>query len=395
MKKFILIALLFSNQAMAQIKNGEMLPNIQFTKLLNAAKPEINLNQLKGKIVWLEFWATWCGSCLSAMPHLKALQKTYGDKLQIINISDESEKRISAYLKSKPSNLWFAIDTSGSIAKMFPHQLLPHSILISQDGELLSSTRPELISTSIIDSLLARQTIHLPEKKDRLHHSYEELVDEIFPVDPLLKQRFLMQKEILGTGGFSTTYLSDNRYKGKRITAVNLGLSALYRMAFPDFPYKRVLDQSPSTEHSPSYCLDLMVSNEKDLLPELRKELLKRFDVQVRTEKQWKEIYILKINDRKKFQSIPINTNGERTYYSRHGEIDQQAISMVDFANYLDNFGTEKLMILDGTNSLGKFDIKFSFEPERPSSLKKILEDMGLVLEKEKRAIEMLIIYKS
>jgi uncharacterized protein (TIGR03435 family) len=107
-------------------------------------------------------------------------------------------------------------------------------------------------------------------------------------------------------------------------------------------------------------------------------------------------VYVLKINDPVKFKSIPVNTSGNRTYYSRHGEIDQQDMTMADFAEYLESYGIAKLIpVIDETKSTGKFDIKFSFQPENPASLTQILTDMGLSLEKQQRKVDMLVVYKA
>src|ERR1700761_7524456 len=99
MKKLSLIILLIINHAFAQTQNGEAVPEINFQTVLNAPVKSAKLTELKGKVVLLEFWATWCGSCIVAMPHLKELQQQYGNKLQIIAINDETVKRTQQFLK--------------------------------------------------------------------------------------------------------------------------------------------------------------------------------------------------------------------------------------------------------------------------------------------------------
>ena len=67
---------------------------------------------------------------------------------------------------------------------------------------------------------------------------------------------------------------------------------------------------------------------------------------------------------------------------------------MTDFAAYLESYGNGHMIVVDETHINKKFDIKFSFQPEKPESLTQILNKMGLVLEKDQRRIDMLLLYK-
>ena len=98
-----------------------------------------------------------------------------------------------------------------------------------------------------------------------------------------------------------------------------------------------------------------------------------------------KETYALRIADADKVKKIPQNTSGERTYFARHGAVDQQSMTMEDLAAYLESFGVSHIPVVDETNNTTKYDIQFTFQPEDPSSLTKALADMGLELVKTKK----------
>lgn len=392
MKKILLSILLFANSSFAQIKNGEAVIDIGFKPILNAPVKNIQLNQLKGKVILIEFWATWCGACLSAMPHLKKLQEQYPKDIQVITVTDETPQRTQLYLKSRPSNLWFAIDTGRKVSSLFPHQLIPHTVVISPEGKLIANTNPESVTAAVIDRILKKKEVHLPEKKDKLI-GHEQLMKTYFSVSDTMKSSFNMLPEIKGAAGMSTIHLNDPIFSERRLTAMNVSLKRLYMIAYGNFDYNRVVDQRPKETVEPLYCLDLVVPDKKDLLNTLKRELLKRFDLQANLEQHEKEVSILTISDSLKFARIPRNTSGKRTYYSRHGEIDQEYITMVDFADFLENFGLDNTIVIDETHNTAKLDIKFSFQPENPDSLIQVLKDMGLSLKKERRKVDFLVIH--
>lgn len=393
MKKLLLLLLIIlSNATLAQVKNGETVPELDFTTVLNAPVKTLQLSQLKGKLVLIDFWATWCGSCLVAMPHLTALQKKYPKQLQVIAVNDETVKRTAQFIQSRPANFWFAVDTARKIAGVFPHQLIPHTILISLDGRLIAATSPEFITDRVMDSLINNQPVHLPEKIDNLL-SHEDLIKQNFFAADTVQSRFMIQGEIKGGPGLSTIYLDNKIFSGRRLTCINLPLATLYMLACGNYPYSRTMDQTQAGKNSPVYCLDLIVKNKTELMPTLQKELSKRFDLQAKVEPILKDVQVLRIVDAEKFKTIPRNVSGKRTFYARHGAIDQQSMTLKEFAQFLEDYGIGKLTI-DETGNTEKLDIKFSFQPENPQSLIDILTGMGLSLTKEQRNITMLVLYK-
>ena len=321
------------------------------------------------------------------------MQKTHARQLQVIAVSQESPQRIAQFLRARPSNLWFAQDTAGLLARHFPHQLLPHSVLITPAGRFLAATSPHAITDAVLDSVWAGQTVHLPTKLDN-PRSYEEVLASEFYAADSVTSRFRMQAEIKGCPGLSTTYLTNPVFVNRRLTCLNLPLTSLYMLAYGGFPYSRTVDQTGRGRQAPLYCLDLIVKTSQALLPTLQGELASHFDLQAKVERQGREVNVLRVSDPAKFNRIPRNTSGKRTYYARHGDIDQAMITMADFAQFLESYGLPKEIVVDETHQLAKLDIKFSFQPEDPQSLRAILAQMGLSLTKEQRPIDLLILYK-
>lgn len=390
MKKLILLLLVSTNCVFAQLKNGDPVPDLQFN-LLNAPEKTTSISQLKGKVVIIEFWATWCGGCIVAMPHLKELQAKYPENIRVISVSAETPKRIRQFLKVKPTEVWFATDTARTVSNAFPHRLIPHTVLISPDGKLVANTSPEQVTEAVIESLINKQPVSIKEKFDS-KLTIEDILNKDFYAADTVKKRLMVQPKIKGAPGFSTSYIDHKIFIGRRITAVNCTISNLYRIAYGNFPYTRTVDKITADKNE-TYCIDIIVENKADLLPQLRKELFTLFDVHGEIKSELRDVYVLKITDSEKVKKIPVNTSGEKTYYARHGEVDQQSMTLADLADYLETFGTSSLPVVDETQNTSKFDIKFSFQPEDPESLTKVLADMGLTLEKTKKKIDLLYLW--
>ena len=395
MKKIILMPglflLLVANMAFAQVKKGDQVPDFTFDGVLNAPLNNTSLSALKGKWVWLEFWATWCGPCISAMPQLEKLQARYKEQLQIVTVSSEGRERILQFIKASPFQLWFALDTANRLKSLFPYQMIPHSILISPKGELLAATLPENITANVIDSLLAGKRVHLPEKKDIPINTIREYVDQYFYAADTVQQRFVVQPELKGAIGMMTPHRDNPAFNGRRLTFSNAALVNIYGEAFGGFDYDRIINQI-QIDKDKSFCLDIIVKPGEDLRAALRKELASTFAIHAEKVLRSKEVYVLKIADPGKFKTIPRHRDGQGEGGMRHGSIDVTVIDMKEFADYLENYGGFKYLVIDETANTEKLDIRFDFRPEDPDSLTKVLTAMGLRLEKAQREVEMLLL---
>lgn len=102
-------------------------------------KKNYSINEFKGKLVLLEFWASWCGPCISQIPSLKELSKK-SDKIQLISISiDDDLNKWNTKIQNLEMN-WINIhykQANIDLKKDFFVSGVPYNILVSQDGKIL------------------------------------------------------------------------------------------------------------------------------------------------------------------------------------------------------------------------------------------------------------------
>jgi peroxiredoxin len=96
----------------------------------------ISLEQFKGKVVFLDFWAPWCRPCKQELPELDKLYKKFRqDGLEVIGISVEpSEKNLAAFLKKYPLSVHIVIDKKNEVSEAYHVSTLPTGFIIGKDG---------------------------------------------------------------------------------------------------------------------------------------------------------------------------------------------------------------------------------------------------------------------
>lgn len=118
----------------------------------------------EGKVYIVEFWATWCGPCIAGMPHLAEIQKTYGDKVQVIGISSETQQTVLSGLQgihphvptktvAQVADYTLAVDNNGrtNAAYMKAAQIgtIPNAFLVGKDGRIKYIGHPGKIDNAL------------------------------------------------------------------------------------------------------------------------------------------------------------------------------------------------------------------------------------------------------
>ena len=94
----------------------------------------ISLDSLKGKVVYLDFWASWCGPCRKSFPWMNRMIQRYRDKgLVIVAVNlDKSRDLARKFLQDYPAQFTVAYDPEGNTADQYDVQGMPSSYLIDR-----------------------------------------------------------------------------------------------------------------------------------------------------------------------------------------------------------------------------------------------------------------------
>jgi cytochrome c biogenesis protein CcmG/thiol:disulfide interchange protein DsbE len=96
------------------------------------------LDSLHGKVVLVDFWASWCGPCLQSFPWMNDLHTRHGgDGLVIVAVNVDQDRALAdAFLKKIPPQFRVEYDAAGSLAQQFGVEAMPTSFLIDRAGRV-------------------------------------------------------------------------------------------------------------------------------------------------------------------------------------------------------------------------------------------------------------------
>ena len=132
---------------------------------LNNLQRSVKLSDYKGKTVYLDFWASWCGPCKQSFPWMNDMQVKYAAQgLQVIAVNvDKKQADATAFLAQRPVQFEVLFDASGQTPQAYAIKAMPTSVLIGADGKVLHvhsgfrEDQRQALENQIKASLLAKR----------------------------------------------------------------------------------------------------------------------------------------------------------------------------------------------------------------------------------------------
>jgi thiol-disulfide isomerase/thioredoxin len=130
----LLAAVVFAASAVAEVSKG---PAPDFTLKSRSGK-NLKLSELRGQVVMINFWASWCGPCRQEMPLLDKLYERYsplGFTLLGVNVEEDSGKA-QALLNENPVSFPVLFDVTNKVSKLYNLSAMPSTVLVDRDGNM-------------------------------------------------------------------------------------------------------------------------------------------------------------------------------------------------------------------------------------------------------------------
>ncbi|MCG2615754.1 redoxin domain-containing protein [Terrimonas sp. NA20] len=394
MKKQFLSLLLICSLAgnTQELVPQDQMPDIALPRTLDGTISKTS--SYKGKLLVIDFWATWCSPCITAMKELEDYKKALGDKIEVIAISDEPEERLRKFMKARPTTLTLASDTAGDFRKYFPHHTIPHTVLIGPEGKVYAITNASNITLDVLKVALKGVNVNLPYKKDKIGFD----INTYFTADSTRPRQFSLLPAVEGTGTMSKNYM-DGSYKNRRFTIVNMPIEGLFRLAY-NKNYSSVINEYDTVKRKyadeEKYCLDAWIEepDQKKLMAFIQEELKRNFiDVEVSLEKRKRKVLVLKAKKDAISFLKPSKENND-LYGGGGAHFEGNGVKLDALADYIESFGLYNGKVVNETGIAGRFDLFIQFQPEKKDSFKDELAKSGLYLETAEREVEMLVLKK-
>jgi thiol-disulfide isomerase/thioredoxin len=141
------------------VRNPDQAPDFKLDNL--DAKP-LSLSAYHGKVILLNFWATWCGPCRAEIPDLIELQKKYGDKLQIIglDVDDDDSTEVQKFVTANGINYPIGMATNEIRMQYGGVAALPTSFVLDSEGRVVQ--KHEGLRNPLLYEYEIRSLIGLP-----------------------------------------------------------------------------------------------------------------------------------------------------------------------------------------------------------------------------------------
>ena len=356
-------------------KIGDPAPELAIETLLKGPTGnDLSWEALRGQATVLEFWATWCGPCVAAIPHFNELAEEFSDQpVRFLSITDEEESTIEPFLDSQPISGWVGLDLDRSVFRDYGVLGIPATVMVDKEGVIQAVTHPQHVTRTALLDLVAGRRPDVPEKSTGPFIAVgDDGPEPVFQVliRPSTSDHSGMsarpgEKKIISFLPEDIIPVAFNARRGRFLIEAEL----------PDQKYDVVIN----------------TAGRQDLLdPMLQQAVSAALGIEAVWENRMVDAYVLRKSPETKLEPLP-SIQGS---YSRGSRGEFEATSVESLAHMVaSRLGRP---VLDETRLYGSYRIKLQFDPDDHSSIAEAIQStLGLELVQARRQVRTLIVRNS
>lgn len=407
-------------QPIKPLNIGDEVPDIELTNVYNYPLSTIHLSDLKGKLVILDFWSTWCGACIESFPKMATLQKEFGDELQVLLINTyngDSAGRVKPFFEKRKQRTGLGMELpysllQTSLAEYFPYKFIPHYVWIDKAGKVIATTSQLEVTHSNIKAAIENNNTAMHTKQDMLDFNPDVslFVNGNGGTGNEYVYRSIFTHYIEGIGN-ATGLTRNDSGKIIRFYMFNASLGMLLRTAYSSqmkYSPGRIINElkNPSLFYPQNdgdtsfyknrYCyeIDMAAATLDSIFKCIREDIARVFHVIVKNEQRLVKCLVLRATEKlhnsksRGGEGIVSLEKSDLKKYIHNQPVSTLAAILNDLPAFKD------VTVIDNTGIAYNIDLEFPqslFDMDIPS-LQKKLEAAGFVFTEEKRKLDVAVI---
>jgi thiol-disulfide isomerase/thioredoxin len=402
------------------LDTGDHVPDLVVQNVSNWTKSSFRLSDFRGKLLILDFWDRTCVSCIKSFPKADSLQKKFGNKLQWILVTRNSQQQVDDWfnrLKKNPIPKLVSVTSDTVFSNLFFYRSVPHLVIIDTNGKVAAITSPASATAQNLTALLNGKT---PALYYNNQIPLSEIKDPWNEVEsPYMEYFSCLMRRIKGRPSGGDSWLTDSvtrKRMGYRTTTSTI--LDLYKMAWGNaqgggpfsynnqvilevanpsdylFPVDPAQGNEWIDDHCYQYAIRVPPARAGDLYALMREDLNRYFNIEAKIERRKRECLLLVRTSTKD----KIKTAGEKPVYQQHDTgytLKNHPVSWLIYAIAGSQFVRPfnfPYPIVDNTNYTANIDIDLHVNMKNIPALRKELNKYDLDLVKGEKELDVLVI---